>query len=244
MQKIKIYNYPKLTKARLIKRYKRFLADVDINGKTETVFCPNTGSMTGCVRPNAPVLLSLADNPDRKYRHTLEMVKMEEAWVGVNTHLTNRLAEEIISRQLIDKSHWKPFSKIEREKKYGNRSSHDPQSRFDFRLERSDGEEAWVEVKSVTLRVGDDAAFPDAVTERGAKHLRTLAEIAKNGGDARMLFLNQRGDCKRFRPATEIDPGYGEELKKAKAAGVKIYAYQLRLTPTAVWLVGKLPIKL
>lgn len=213
-----------LLRGKLIKRYKRFLTDVELDtGELVTATCPNTGSMMGLLDPGNPVWLSVSDNPARKYAHTWEMVEAvnaagQPARVGLNTGLPNKLVEEAIATGKVPLL--SGYDTLKREQKYGKNS------RIDILL--SDGEDgrlAYVEVKNVTLsREGGIAEFPDAVTERGAKHLMELADMVREGHRAVMVYLAQRSDAARFRLAHDIDPAYMDAWKAARDAGVESIA--------------------
>lgn len=226
-----------LIPATLIRRYQRFLADVRLgDGSTLTVHCPNSGSMRGCLGEGWPVRLSDSGSATRKYRHTWEMVHNGRCWIGVNTHRANRIAEEGIREGTVAElcGRWS----LRREVPYGTGS------RIDLLLESS-GSRCYVEVKNVTLV--DDAgryAFPDAVTERGRKHLVELRRVVAAGDRAVMLFVIQRGDGDRFTPADDIDPIYGDELRRAVAAGVEAIAYRAEVDPAGIRLVERVPIEL
>lgn len=231
---LRILVYPPLVKGRLLRRYQRFLADVDIGaGKTVTAFCPNSGSMSGLVEPGTRAMLSESANPERKTRYTLEMLRPRSAWVGVNTLLTNRLAEALLRGGHLHPA-LRGFDEIRREVKAGD-------SRLDFLLQKGK-KKTYLEVKSVTLRVGDEARFPDAVTTRGRRHLETLMRLKKEGRGAAMLYIVQRGDCQCFAPARDIDPGYARTLKEAKKQGVRIFACGVRVTPEGIYLKGAVPL--
>jgi len=229
---VKLYSYPGLTDGTLIKRYKRFLADVRLeSGKTATVFCPNSGSMLGLREPGIPVLLSPSNDPGRKTGWTLEAIRAGRVWVGVNTHLTNRLAGVIVERKFAG-GFLKGLRIARPEVTVGN-------SRLDYLLEDSRGRRTYMEVKSVTLRMGDEARFPDAVTARGTKHLSELSRIAREGRDgAAMLYLVQRSDCKCFATADHIDPAYGLALRDALGAGVSAQAHVVSVRRDGVYYKG------
>lgn len=209
---------PSLQKGHLVKRYKRFLADVLLpDGTTVTVHCPNSGSMKGLVSPGNPVWISESLNLTRRLKHTLEIIEVEGVKVGVNTHNPNLLVREALETGILDI----PFQgEIKREVKYG------VNSRIDFLLEDLDGKRLYVEVKNVTLKQGNLALFPDSVTERGKKHLEEMVNVVKEGARALMLYVIQRSDCEVFSVAEEIDPKYVEALQKARSAGVEVCAYQ------------------
>ena len=204
---------------RLIKRYKRFFADVKLDsGEVVTAHCPNTGSMMGLLTEGNIVYLSETDNEKRKLKYTLEIIKVQDACVGVNTHKANRIVEEGIVEKKIS-TLGKKYD-FRREVKYGKNS------RIDFLITNKKGEEIYLEVKNVTLSKRKGIAeFPDAVTERGSKHLLELIDVVKKKRRAIMLFLIQRDDCKKFRIAEEIDTTYKKNIIKAKQAGVEILCY-------------------
>ncbi|MEG3640147.1 DNA/RNA nuclease SfsA [Magnetococcus sp. PR-3] len=221
-----------LTPARMIKRYKRFLTDVTMeDGQEVTVHCANSGSMKGLVHEGEPVYISHSDNPKRKLAWTLELVHDRGALVGVNTGLANRIAAEAMEKGVIEPLNG--FAALKREVPF-----HD--SRLDFRLTDAEGALTYVEVKSVTLQLGGDAAFPDAVTKRGAKHLGALIEAVKAGHRGVILFIVQRSDCDHFRPAKEIDPTYAQSLKSALDAGVECLVYACDVTPQSIQVVRPL----
>jgi len=182
---------PPLIPGRLIKRYKRFLADIELaDGSLVTAHCPNSGSMLGCNLPGSPVMLSVSPNPNRKLAHTWELVQVDGYWVGLNTMLPNRLAEEAILDGTI--AELQGYPRLRREVPYGSE-----RSRIDILLEGDQGR-CFVEVKNVTLVKHGRALFPDAVTERGQKHLRELMEVVRNGepgGDP--VHGAARGWCRR-----------------------------------------------
>lgn len=222
-----------LVSGRLIKRYKRFLADVALdNGKTITATCPNTGSMKGLTEPGSPVWLSTSDSPTRKYKHTWEMVGHDlgngEVIVGINTNHPNKLVTEAIEAGKI--APLKGYKSLRREVKYGNENS-----RIDIFLEDPKKGQCYVEIKNVHLmRKSGLAEFPDSVTERGAKHLRELAEMVRQGHRGVMIFLIQRGDATRLSLARDIDTKYGEAFDAAIAAGVEALAYRCALSPAGI----------
>jgi sugar fermentation stimulation protein A len=238
-----LHAYPQLIPGTLVRRYKRFLADVAFDGgPTVTAFCPNSGSMLGLNAPGLPVMLSASTDPARKTAHTLELVRASmgprASWVGVNTHLTNTLAAAIADAGLLDP----PLGilRVERREVTVGRS------RLDLLLSAADGTRMLAEVKSVTLRMGTDARFPDAVTAHGAKHLEDLRAIALDPArfgvtGAAMVFVIQRADCRAFSPADQIDPAYARALAHAADAGVHIQAHAVRVTPRGVSYKGPVP---
>ena len=206
----------------LLCRYKRFFADVELDGgERVTAHVPNTGSMLSTKRPGSPVALSHHPDPKRKLAWTLELVRPEDAWVGVNTSRPNRLVEEAIAAGRLGPL--RGYPDIRREVRYGERS------RIDLLLEGPRGR-CYVEVKNVTYREGRRARFPDAVTTRGARHLAELERMVAAGHRGVALFLVNRADCASFGPARDIDPEYGRALDRAVAAGVEALAYRARNT--------------
>jgi sugar fermentation stimulation protein A len=224
---------------RLLRRYKRFLADIETReGEKLTVHCPNPGSMRGLVREGAAVRCSSSDNPGRKLRHTLEMIRIERTWVGVHTGRANALAEAALR-----------VGGIEGFSRYGSlrREVVTPQgSRIDFLLEEhpDDPRPAWIEVKSVTMAEGKLARFPDSVTERGRKHAMVLANLVESGARSALLFVVQRADCDRVEPADDIDPAYGAALREAVSRGVEVMAVRARVRARSIRVEGALPVLL
>jgi len=226
-----------LIQGNLIKRYKRFLADVRLsNGNIITCHCPNSGSMKTCIGEDWPVLLSKSDNPTRKYPHTWEMVHNGQCWIGINTHLANTVAFEAISDKTI--TELQGYEIIEREKKYGQNS------RIDILLHNGK-DKCYVEVKNVTL-VEEDGyyRFPDSVTSRGLKHLHELHKIVKNGGRAVMLYVIQRSDGTIFKAADHIDPEYARVLKIVYQNGVEILPYLADVNPEGIKIIKKVEFSL
>lgn len=229
-----------LVRGRLLKRYKRFLADVELDGgQTVTATCPNTGSMLGLCDPGMTVWLSESDSPTRTYRHTWELVETGSGktavLAGINTSHPNRIVSEAIAAGAVGEL--TGYAGLRREVKYG------VNSRIDILLEDPAKGLAYVEIKNVHLsRKAGLAEFPDSVTERGAKHLAELAEMVKAGHRAVMLFLIQRGDAKRFGLASDIDPAYARAYATATGAGVETLAYRCSLTPDEIRLENKVPI--
>jgi sugar fermentation stimulation protein A len=205
-----------------VKRYKRFLAEVVLDsGEQVTAHVPNTGSMKSTDAPGSPVALSHHPDPNRKLKWTLELVRVGRSWVGVNTARPNRIVEEAIAAGRIGPL--RGYPEIRREVRYGERS------RVDLLLEGKKGR-CYVEVKNVTYREGRQGLFPDAVTERGAKHLIELREVVRQGHRGVIFFLVNRDDCSSFGPAREIDPRYGELLEEVASQGVEALAYRVRNT--------------
>jgi sugar fermentation stimulation protein A len=229
-----------LIRGRLVKRYKRFLADVTLDsGRTITVTCPNTGSLLGLTGVGSTVWLSESDSPTRKYRHTWEMVEADlgngPAIVGINTVHPNQLVAEAIEAGRIREL--KGYPTLRREVKYGEKS------RIDILLECPRKGLCYVEVKNVhMMRRAGLAEFPDSVTERGAKHLRELAEMVRTGHRAVMLFLIQRADAMKLAVARDIDPRYGEAFDAAGAVGVEALAYRCRLSREEIVVEKRVPV--
>ena len=222
----------KLVHGILINRYKRFLADVRLDNGTEVVaHCTNSGSMKSCLENGAEVYLTPVTDPKRRTKFTWEMIKINGDWVGINTGNPNKLAFEAISEGIIPEL--SGYTTVKREVKFGD-------SRFDVFAE-NEIEKCFVEVKNVSLKEGKYALFPDAVTTRGQKHLKTLMDVKAVGMRAVMLYIIQRSDVEIFAPATEIDPDYAKALKLAMNAGVEVIAIQAKVTPEKIELVKKLP---
>lgn len=225
----------KLIRGKLIRRYKRFLADVELeDGTTVIAHCTNSGSMKSCIEEGAPVYMSPASDPKRKTKFTWEMIFINNHWVGINTMVPNKLAFDAVVAGTIDKL--KGYTFVKREVKFGD-------SRFDIYAE-NDTEKCFIEVKNVTMKVGNYALFPDSVTTRGRKHLETLIEVKKQGIRAVMLYVIQRMDVKVFGPAKEIDPEYAKSLKKAIENGVEVIAVQAKVSPEGIEVVGEMPVEI
>lgn len=233
-------NFPtELTKATLIKRYKRFLADVRLpSGEVVVAHCANSGSMKGVAAPDSTVWLSANTNPKAKLDWRWEMIEVNGGLVGINTSRPNAIVEEAILAGKV--SELTGYESLRREVKYGKNS------RIDILLEdpKKSPNLCYVEVKNVTLAEGDLALFPDAVTARGTKHLQELTDMVAEGHRAVMLYLVQRTDCSEMRPAEDIDPVYAAALRSAVSAGVEAFCYACTLTRNEVRLDQPLPIRL
>jgi len=231
---------PPLEEGRLLRRYKRFLADIETTtGELLTIHCPNTGSMLNCMVEGGQVWFSRSNDPKRKLPGTWEISETPQGRLAcVNTGRANGLVEEALRAGLI--SELNGFTGLKREVPYGQENS-----RIDFRLDYPDGP-AYVEVKSVTLGFDGTpvAAFPDAVTQRGAKHLRELASLAREGVRAVQLYCVNLSGIDAVRPAQEIDPGYAAALSEARAAGVEVLAYGVCLTAEQVCIDRRLEVLL
>ena len=224
----------------LVKRYKRFLADVvTANGDSITLHCPNTGSMKNCQDPGSKVWYSLSDNAKRKYPGSWQLIEIDgEHLVGINTSLANKLVQEAIEKAVI--AQLQGYATIKTEVPYGEQSS-----RIDLLLENPG--RCWVEVKNVSLGLGNGVAeFPDAVTTRGQKHLQELIQVAAHGDRAVLLFCVQHSGIDRVRPADAIDPEYGRLLRQAAAQGVEILAYaaSFDLASASIALVREVAVEL
>jgi len=221
---------------RLIRRYKRFLADIELDsGEVVTVHCPNPGSMRGTSQPGSAVRCSTSENPKRKLKHTLEMIRVGRIWVGLHTLRANQVAAQALSAGTIPGLRDYPI--VRHEVPTGH-------SRLDFCLENHphDSRKAWVEVKSVTMAEGSTALFPDSVSDRAKRHLETLASRVEAGDRAILLYVVQRADCLRVKAADEIDPEYAKALQLAHRAGVEIRAVQARVRATEIRLERTLPV--
>jgi sugar fermentation stimulation protein A len=222
----------RLVRGTLLQRYKRFLADVRLaNGQIVTAHCTNTGSMMGCMEPGSAVYLSQSGNPNRKLPYTWELIRINKIWVGINTLQPNRLVAHAIEAGIIGEL--RGFDVIRREVMTC------PGTRLDLCLEGKNGC-CFVEVKNVTLAIGGAAAFPDAVSERGTKHLRELMRLKRRGHRAAVVFVIQRQDCTTFRPADEIDEEYGRWLRRAVKAGVEVLPYRAKVTRKEIVLTERL----
>lgn len=224
-----------LIHGQLVKRYKRFLADVILDdGREVTAHCTNSGTMKSCIEEGAEVWLSPVDDPKRKTQFTWEMIRIEGDWVGINTSNPNALAFEWINEGLIPGL--EGMTGLRREVKWED-------SRFDLYGEGTGGP-CFIEVKNVTLKEGDRALFPDAVTERGRKHLNTLIRVKRSGIRATMLYVVQRMDVTLFSPAREIDPAYAVALDEAVRQGVEIMVAQAKVSPKGIEFHRMLPVEL
>lgn len=227
---------PPLAEGRLVRRRNRFVAEVGLGGRPVEAHCPNTGSMLGCREPGSRVWLSAAGNPARKLAWTWELVESAGTLVGIHTGRSNGLVREAIEAGAV--SPLAGYRRIRPEVRYGEGS------RIDLLLEAEGRPPCWVEVKNVTAAVADGVGhFPDAVTERGARHLREMAARVAAGDRAVLVFCVQRADVREVRPADHIDPAYGRALREALAAGVEAVALGARVSPGEISLVRQLPVR-
>ncbi len=225
-----------LTHGKLIKRYKRFLADIQLdNGETITAHVPNSGAMTSTIEDGCDVWVSFHDNPKRKLKYTLELTKLYNKYICTNTNVANKIAIEAIQNGTINEL--QNYKNLKPEQKYGQNS------RIDVLLE-NENEKCYVEVKSVTLKIEDSLAFPDSVTSRGEKHLKELAQMVKDGHRAVMLYIIQRTDNLPFRIASEIDKKYYESFLNATKQGVEVLVYQSNISQKEIFISRKLNFKI
>ncbi|WP_239952896.1 DNA/RNA nuclease SfsA [Pantoea sp. Z09] len=226
---------PPLKPARLIARYKRFLADVVTpEGETLTIHCANTGAMTGCATPGDRVWYSTSDSLTRKYPHSWELTETQQGhWICVNTLRANQLVKEALAADLIPAL--SGYQRCQAEVKYGAEKS-----RIDFLLQAADRRNCYIEVKSVTLLHQGKGYFPDAVTVRGQKHLRELSAVAAAGHRAVLLFAVLHSGIEDVSPARHIDARYADQLVQAQQDGVEILAYRADLSPAGLFL--KMPV--
>jgi sugar fermentation stimulation protein A len=224
---------PPLIPARLIRRYKRFLADVRLeDGREITVHVANSGAMTTCLGENWPVMIHDSQNPKRKLLHTLEILHNGSTWIAVQTHRSNALAKEALLAGLVPEVG--EILDLKAEVPYGDHS------RVDWLARTAQGR-LWIEVKHVSLRMDDGmAAFPDAVTTRGQKHLRELRARVHAGDRALLLLMVCRQDVQSFRPAHEVDPVWAAELRKSLSEGVALAVVQVDVSPTALVPIGRM----
>ena len=210
----------------LIKRYKRFIVDVKVNSQIITAHCPNSGSMLGLLDENNKIWISQSNNPKRKLKYTLELIKIKNSLVGINTIFANKIILEALTNKTI-----KEFSKFENIK---IEAVYNDDTRFDFLL-NNNSRKVFLEVKNVTLSTKKGVAeFPDSITLRGTKHLIKLIEAKKESYESYILYLIQREDCNQFKIADKIDIEYKKAFIEAKKKGVKILAYNCKLSPQEI----------
>lgn len=232
------FEYPLLT-GTLVKRYKRFLADIETESGVITIHCPNTGSMRGCAEPGSRVWYWDSANLKRKYRHSWELVEDQNGhMIGINTNRANHLIKEAIEQKVLVGCE---YDKLQSEVRYGEENS-----RIDLLLTKDD-KKTWIEVKSTTLLDVDDnnesqGYFPDSVTSRGTKHLRELMLQVAQGDSAKLIFCVQHSGIKSVKAAAHIDPLYAKTLKQASDAGVAIIAAETLISDTGIKVIGQLPV--
>ena len=223
-----------LIKGKFLKRYKRFFADIKVNKEIIIAHCPNTGSMMGLLNENNNAWVLKNEDPKRKLKYTLQILKTSKNVIGVNTHLANKLVHEGLQNNTL--LEFKNLDKIVTEKFYNK------ETRFDFLVEKNK-KKIFIEVKNVTLiRDGKTSEFPDAITTRGSKHIKTLMDARKKGYECYVLFLVQIENCKYFRIAKDIDNEYYENYKLAKKSGVKFIAYNCKVGPKEIKIDKKIEI--
>jgi sugar fermentation stimulation protein A len=230
------YPLPPLLEGRLLKRYKRFFADIELNtGEVITAHCPNTGPMTGVCHIGGRVLVSQSSDPKRKLAYTWELAEVNDTvpiWAGVNTALPNRVVKSLLEARQIPELG--DYTTIRPEVRYGG----DGKSRIDFVIAGEDAAPiTYIEVKNTTWAKGTLALFPDTVTTRGQKHLKELAALIP-AAQAVMLYFINRGDCNKFSPGDEADPTYGVLLREAMAKGVKVLPCRFEVTPAGIRYLG------
>jgi sugar fermentation stimulation protein A len=229
--------HPSLIEGQLIKRYKRFMADIELeDGQIITAHCPNSGAMVGICEPGSRVWVSQATNPERKLKYTWHLVEADQTIVGMNTSWPNVLVEEAIRHQKI--APLTGYDLLRREVKYGTNS------RIDILLESPHRPSCYVEVKNVHLRRDTVALFPDCVTARGTKHLNELAHLVSQGIRAVMIYVIQREDCDGFSFASDLDPLYAKTAQEVFNRGVEAYAYACQMSPNGIEITREVPVLL
>lgn len=230
-----LYQYPPLIPGILLRRYKRFFADIELeSGEVITAHCPNTGPMTGLAIPGNLVQVSTSDNPKRKLAYTWEMIQIKDtstAWVGVNTGMPNRVVKLALEKRLFPSLG--SYSQIKFEVPYGE----EKKSRVDFVLTSDTEPSIYLEVKSTTLSQGNLALFPDTVTTRGQKHLKELVALLPHQRSVMFYFIN-RGDCTKFGSGDNFDPVYGKLLRDAVNQGLEVLPCRFEITPQGIRYLG------
>lgn len=226
--------WPELVTGTLIKRYKRFLADIQLdNGDMVTAHCPNSGSMKACCEPGRPVYISHQDKPGRKLKYTWELIDMGSSLVGVNTNMPNRLVKSSVEAGAVPEL--AGYETVRSEVKVSDHS------RLDLMLTDPVKADCYIEIKNCTLVDQGHAQFPDAVTQRGLKHIHELESLLQQGNRCVMFYLIQRMDVDRFSPADHIDPAYGKGLRHAVEQGVEVLVYDTIITPQSITIGNKVP---
>lgn len=229
--------WPKLIPGKLVKRYKRFLADVKLDsGEIVTAHCSNSGTMKACSEPGRPVYLTYHDHPGRKLKYTWEIIRMPTSLVGVNTLVPNRLLFSAVKEGAVREL--SGYGEVKSEVNSGSGS------RIDLLLTHFDRPPCYIEIKNCTLVTEGLAKFPDAVTQRGRKHLIELQRLVSEGCRAVMFYLIQRMDAETFAPADDIDPAYGRELRHAVKSGVEVLAYDVGIDLEKIVLNRRIPLRL
>ncbi len=229
-----VHTYTNLITGRLVSRYKRFFADIELdNGEIITAHCANTGPMTGVCKIGSPVLVSHHSNPKRKLAYSWEAIYLDEQWIGINTSLPNRVIGHMLDHHLLPEL--EPYTTVKGEVAYGQEKS-----RIDFLLTNGEDnpQRTYVEVKNSTWAIGSLSLFPDTVTTRGQKHLRELMSVITKDTSAALIFFINRGDCDRFAAGAEADPEYARLLKDAIAKGVKVLPCRFAIEPTKITYLG------
>jgi sugar fermentation stimulation protein A len=237
-----LYIYPELHPGILLKRYKRFFADVQLeSGEVVTAHCPNTGAMTGVSKIGSPVQLSQSNNPNRKLAYTLELIQvddLEPTWVGVNTALPNRIVKSALEKYLFPEL--LEYTQVKGEVVYGK----DKKSRVDFYLTGNEGQRSiYLEVKNTTWSRGTLALFPDTETTRGQKHLQELMDVLPANRAVMLYFIN-RGDCTQFSPGDSTDPVYGQLLRQAINVGLEVLPCRFDISPKGIRYLGLAELKI
>lgn len=231
---LQVHTYTDLITGRLVSRYKRFFADIELeHGEVITAHCANTGPMTGVCQIGSPVLVSYHPNPKRKLAYSWEAIYLDEQWIGINTSLPNRVIGHMLDRHLLPEL--EPYTTVKGEVSYGNEKS-----RIDFLLTNGEdnSQKTYVEVKNTTWCKGSLTLFPDTVTTRGQKHIRELMSVITEDTSAALIFFINRGDCDRFAAGAEADPEYARLLKEAIAKGVKVLPCRFAIEPTKITYLG------
>lgn len=228
-----VHTYPQLLKGILVKRYKRFFADIELtSGELVTAHCPNTGPMTGVSTVESQVYISAANDPKRKLKYTWEMIDVNGIWVGINTALPNKIIGSMLDRHLLPEL--EPYQSFKPEVGYGVEKS-----RIDFLLTNAlESTKTYLEIKNTTWHDGNVALFPDTVTTRGQKHLRELISVIDQNTKSALIYFINRSDCDDFKAGEKADPEYAKLLNLAINAGVKILPYRFHISPESVEFLG------
>jgi sugar fermentation stimulation protein A len=235
-----LFRYPPLLRGTLVKRYKRFFADIELeSGELITAHCPNTGPMTSISTVGSPVQVSCSTNPKRKLAYTWELIEVYDnapTWVGVNTAMPNQVTKLLLTQRLLPSL--QIYDILRGEVAYGKEKS-----RVDFLLTGDSILPTYVEVKSTTWLTGECALFPDTVTTRGQKHIRELRAMLPEARVCMLYFIN-RGDCTAFSPGDIADPLYGKLLREAVDAGLEVFPCRFNITPEGIEYLGLAELRL